>query len=104
MLSGGERVTERVCMESGEWTGEAPTCSYVDCGVPAPIENGQIELQEILDNMITDNIPGFCELSFLEQHDLKDQELQLIPKYNLQKVYPCKRYLKLALKLYLNIK
>ena len=37
-------------MESGEWTGEAPTCSYVDCGVPAPIENGQIELQEILDN------------------------------------------------------
>ncbi len=60
-------------MESGEWTGEAPTCSYVDCGVPAPIENGQIELQEILDNII-------CELSFLEQHDLKDQELKLIPK------------------------
>ena len=39
-------------MESGEWTGEAPTCSYVDCGVPAPIENGQIELQEILDNTL----------------------------------------------------
>ena len=85
MLSGGERVTERVCMESGEWTGEAPTCSYVDCGVPAPIENGQIELQEILDNMITDNIPGFCELSFLEQHDFKAKNCNLYQNITFRK-------------------
>ena len=38
----------RDCLETGEWTGEAPTCSYVDCGVPAPLENGKIELKVIL--------------------------------------------------------
>ena len=45
VLSGGERTMARDCLGTGEWTGEAPTCSYVDCGVPAPLENGKIELK-----------------------------------------------------------
>ena len=34
-------MSTRICTKSGEWTGEAPECTYVDCGTPDPVENGQ---------------------------------------------------------------
>lgn len=33
----------RTCVD-GEWSGETPSCQYVDCGEPASIQNGKYEL------------------------------------------------------------
>ncbi|KAK3858013.1 hypothetical protein Pcinc_035767 [Petrolisthes cinctipes] len=33
-------LPSRSCLSSGAWSGEAPTCKYVDCGQPGEIEHG----------------------------------------------------------------
>ncbi|GAB6031334.1 hypothetical protein CHUAL_009120 [Chamberlinius hualienensis] len=35
----------RVCQVNGMWSGNAPICKYVDCGIPKTIENGQVALE-----------------------------------------------------------
>lgn len=35
----------RLCQANGEWSGEAPVCRFVDCGLPSPIENGNYVLK-----------------------------------------------------------
>lgn len=42
----------RLCQASGEWSGEAPKCSFVDCGKPYSIEHGSFQLKraQIIDN------------------------------------------------------
>ena len=42
--SGGRAVTRR-CTTSGEWTGDTPTCTFVDCGSPELVQNGVFQLQ-----------------------------------------------------------
>ncbi|KAH6922220.1 hypothetical protein HPB50_010883 [Hyalomma asiaticum] len=34
----------RKCATSGFWTGAAPSCKYLDCGAPDPVDNGRIVL------------------------------------------------------------
>ena len=31
--------------EAGTWSGSSPSCSYVDCGVPEIIQNGEVKLK-----------------------------------------------------------
>jgi len=38
------RVLTRRCTVSGTWTGREPTCKFVDCGLPEPIQNGDYVL------------------------------------------------------------
>jgi len=45
VLTGGQRVTTRLCTRNGTWTGDPPACTYVDCGTPALIENGNFVMQ-----------------------------------------------------------
>ena len=45
LLEGGDRIVTRRCSEDGSWSGKSPKCSYVDCGVPELIENGEFKLQ-----------------------------------------------------------
>ena len=35
----------RRCLDDGSWSGQEPKCSYVDCGVPDLVENGEFKLQ-----------------------------------------------------------
>lgn len=35
----------RLCQANGEWSGEAPVCQFVECGLPSPIENGNYILK-----------------------------------------------------------
>ncbi|KAF2351791.1 C-type lectin-like, partial [Trinorchestia longiramus] len=37
-------VTLRTCGTNGTWSGEAPTCKFVDCGLPDPISPGVFRL------------------------------------------------------------
>ncbi len=39
------RVVTRRCTTSGEWTGQQPTCTFVDCGPPEKPENARVALQ-----------------------------------------------------------
>ena len=39
------RVMTRRCTTTGEWTGDTPTCIYVDCGNPVDVENAEYVLQ-----------------------------------------------------------
>ncbi len=39
------RVMTRRCTTTGDWTGDTPTCIYVDCGLPETVENSQYVLQ-----------------------------------------------------------
>ncbi|KAK8765822.1 hypothetical protein V5799_031578 [Amblyomma americanum] len=34
----------RKCAASGFWTGSAPSCKYMDCGTPDPVDNGRVVL------------------------------------------------------------
>lgn len=34
----------RVCAANGSWTGSAPTCNLINCGVPSPVANGKLTL------------------------------------------------------------
>ncbi len=48
LLEGGDardRVASRRCTADGTWTGEAPNCTFVDCGLPDPVDNGDFSLQ-----------------------------------------------------------
>ena len=45
LLEGGDRVLTRRCLDTGTWSGQEPSCSYVDCGVPELIQNGEFKLQ-----------------------------------------------------------
>ena len=45
VLEGGKRVTNRVCTKSGEWTGNEPSCTHVDCLMPDLVDNGEFRLQ-----------------------------------------------------------
>ena len=45
VLTGGQRVSTRLCTRNGTWTGDPPACTYVDCGTPALIENGNFVMQ-----------------------------------------------------------
>ncbi|KAF4519567.1 hypothetical protein B566_EDAN004774 [Ephemera danica] len=35
----------RECLNSGFWSGVAPTCKYVDCGAPGELEHGTVRLE-----------------------------------------------------------
>ncbi|XP_057653656.1 sushi, von Willebrand factor type A, EGF and pentraxin domain-containing protein 1 [Diorhabda carinulata] len=37
--------SKRKCGKDGQWTGTAPTCKYVDCGILPSLNHGSIELQ-----------------------------------------------------------
>ena len=37
--------SSRLCQANGEWSGEPPVCSFVDCGQAPGIENGQYVLK-----------------------------------------------------------
>ncbi|MCL4136014.1 UNVERIFIED_CONTAM: hypothetical protein GTU68_063100, partial [Idotea baltica] len=37
-------IKERICSPTGYWSGEAPSCKYIDCGKPSSIENGVLSL------------------------------------------------------------
>ncbi|XP_037529737.1 CUB and sushi domain-containing protein 3 isoform X2 [Rhipicephalus sanguineus] len=37
-------TASRKCATSGFWTGAAPSCKYLDCGAPDPVDNGRIVL------------------------------------------------------------
>ena len=39
------RVMTRRCTTTGDWTGDTPTCIYVDCGMPETLENTVYTLQ-----------------------------------------------------------
>ena len=39
------RVMTRRCTTTGDWTGDTPTCIYVDCGMPETQENTGYTLQ-----------------------------------------------------------
>ena len=39
------RVMTRRCTTNGDWTGDTPTCLYVDCGLPESLENTEYTLQ-----------------------------------------------------------
>ena len=45
LLEGGDRVVTRLCGDDGSWTGNSPSCSYVDCGLPEIVSNGEFKLQ-----------------------------------------------------------
>lgn len=45
LLEGGDRVSSRRCTTDATWTGKTPSCSYVDCGIPDIIPNGEFKLQ-----------------------------------------------------------
>ena len=45
LLEGGARVVTRRCSGEGAWSGRSPSCSYVDCGVPELVTNGEFKLQ-----------------------------------------------------------
>ena len=45
LLEGGERIVTRRCTDTGDWSGRSPSCSYVDCGVPEVIQNGEVTLK-----------------------------------------------------------
>jgi len=45
VINNGQRVVTRVCEADGQWTNEAPVCTYVDCERPPELENGAIILQ-----------------------------------------------------------
>ena len=45
VLEGGERIATRRCTDTGDWSGQSPKCSFVDCGVPEIIQNGEFKLQ-----------------------------------------------------------
>ena len=45
VLEGGERIATRRCTDTGDWSGQSPKCSYVDCGIPEIIQNGEFKLQ-----------------------------------------------------------
>jgi uncharacterized protein YneF (UPF0154 family) len=40
-----DRVASRRCTNDGTWTGETPNCTYVDCGLPEGLDNGDYALQ-----------------------------------------------------------
>ena len=39
------RVMTRRCTTNGDWTGDTPTCLYVDCGLPESLEHTEYTLQ-----------------------------------------------------------
>jgi hypothetical protein len=60
------------CGLGGEWSGKAPTCKYIDCGVPPNIDNGRYEL---LNGTAT--YGSFIEYSCREDYWLDGTERQM---------------------------
>lgn len=60
------------CGLGGEWSGKAPTCKYIDCGVPPNTDNGRYELLNG-----TTTYGSFVEYSCREDYWLDGTEKQM---------------------------
>ena len=45
VVGANDRVASRRCTADGTWTGEMPNCTYVECGLPEGLDNGDYALQ-----------------------------------------------------------